>query len=74
MSNQNLSQIESINSSPLWNHSIITPSKKLKKYNDRYLLIPTNECTLDGRVYMAINENKYNNFTQQDKDKLNLMY
>ena len=65
--------LNTMNYSKLWQGTIITPPINKDDMN-LYVIIPTGECTLDGRVHKAILQRDYVKFTAEDKKRENLMY
>jgi hypothetical protein len=46
--------IAALNATPTWNHSIRFSAQHPAHSADRFHLYATGECTLDGRVYVAL--------------------
>jgi hypothetical protein len=63
--------VNQLNCTRTWNFTINTP-KPDKKDNELYVLVPSGEYSLDGRVYRAIKKHEYEKYTEEDKKRLNL--
>ena len=65
--------LNSMNNTRMWNYTIDIPNIQNKYDSHLYVIVPTGECTLDGRVYKAIPKKEFDNYSQNDKERLNLM-
>ena len=69
--------LNSMNTTRTWNYTIDIPKIPTTQKNNYdknlYILVPTGECSLDGRVYKAIEKKEFDNYSKNDKDRLNLM-